>query len=240
MMLEQIFNQINIQNFIVSILTSGIVTLLFQSFVKGGINNYFNKKMVKFKDDIAQLSEERKLDFDRRIHDFSLYSTKRHELYPELFKQVYRTSKSILNLEGMSHLSRTFIRSKSEIIPYYESIHFQFDEDLRNEITLILEMWNSNVDECLEQISSIVKKNLCSKISLELKEANEFFEQNILFFSDTAVNKLELLMPALSLLFMQKSGESSGIRLDEEKVQNDIDSLEELLKSELSKGDYSK
>ncbi|WP_426005332.1 hypothetical protein [Bacillus sp. DWP3-1] len=239
-MLEQIFNQINIQNFIVSILTSGIVTLLFQSFVKGGINNYFNKKMVKFKDDIAQLSEERKLDFDRRIHDFSLYSTKRHELYPELFKQVYRTSKSILNLEGMSHLSRTFIRSKSEIIPYYESIHFQFDEDLRNEITLILEMWNSNVDECLEQISSIVKKNLCSKISLELKEANEFFEQNILFFSDTAVNKLELLMPALSLLFMQKSGESSGIRLDEEKVQNDIDSLEELLKSELSKGDYSK
>ena len=52
MMLEQIFNQINIQNFIVSILTSGIVTLLFQSFVKGGINNYFNKKMVKFEDDI--------------------------------------------------------------------------------------------------------------------------------------------------------------------------------------------
>nr|MDH3077283.1 hypothetical protein [Bacillus velezensis] len=238
MNLQHIFNPTNIQNFLTSVFTSGIVTLLFQSFIKGGINNYFNKKMVKFKDDIAQLSEERKLNFDRKIHDFSLYSTKRHELYPELFRRIYKTNKSIITLEGMSQLSSSFISSKSEIIPHYESIHFELEEDLRNEIINLLDLWDSDVEDCLEQISSTVKKSLCKKVSLELKEANEFFEQNILFFSDLAVQKLELLMPALSLLYMQKLGEISSVEIDEDKVQEDINSLEELLKGELSKGDY--
>ncbi|MBK4212842.1 hypothetical protein EGI07_11585 [Bacillus pumilus] len=240
MMLQQILNHIDFQNVLISIFTSGVVTLLIQSFVKGGINNYFNKKMVKFKDDIAQLSEERKLDFDRKIHDFSLYSTKRHELYPILFRNIYKTNKSIVNLELMSQISRGSINSKYEVISYYEIMHFELEEELKNKIINHLELWDSDVDKCLEKISSEVKNNLCKKVSIELKETNEFFEQNILFFSDAAVKKLELLMPALSLLYLQKLDESSEIRIDEDKVQNDISSLEELLKSELSKGDYGK
>ncbi|AIE59098.1 hypothetical protein [Bacillus methanolicus] len=80
---------------ITSILTSGIVTLIINSIIKGGISHYFNKKLKRFETDLNVMSEEKKLDFQRKLHDFGLYSGKRHEIYPMLYKYLIEASNAV-------------------------------------------------------------------------------------------------------------------------------------------------
>jgi hypothetical protein len=92
------------QSVAVSILTSSFVTLIISTYVKGGIGNFYNKKLARFNNDLNLVLEEKKLDFQRKIHDFSLYSNKRHEIYPEIYKKFKKSTNSISYLISILEL----------------------------------------------------------------------------------------------------------------------------------------
>ncbi|MGG6362240.1 hypothetical protein ACQ5SI_23925 [Peribacillus frigoritolerans] len=94
------------QPIVVSILTSSIVTLTISTFVKGGIGNFYNKKLARFNSDLNLVLEEKKLDFQRKIYDFGLYSTKRHEIYPEIYKKLIKSTNSISYLISILELKK--------------------------------------------------------------------------------------------------------------------------------------
>lgn len=81
--------------FIGSVFTSSGLTLIINTFFKGGINHFYRRKLEKFRADLTVLTEEKKLDFQRKIHDFSLYSNKKHEIYPEIYKNLLKAKNEL-------------------------------------------------------------------------------------------------------------------------------------------------
>lgn len=81
--------------FLISLLTSSGVTVIFNFIIKGGISHFYNRKLENFKTDLSLLVEKKKLDFQRKIHDFSLYSNKRHEIYPEIYKNTLKAKNEL-------------------------------------------------------------------------------------------------------------------------------------------------
>ncbi|MGG3966093.1 hypothetical protein [Heyndrickxia faecalis] len=226
----------------ISFVTSSIVTILFQTITKGFINNVFKKQLEKYKDKINQHAEERKLDFERKIHDFSLYSKKRHELYPEIYKKIYMINYHLSTYGEQAALDKSFIGNKDEILPYYHNIGLVLDQKLQDFIVNKCENeWDIDSNFCLIQISKQVKIWLFSLLRTEIEDANEFFRGNILFISVEAAKKIEKLFAAFSFLYeqeLQPKNINEEDKIDKILLQQDIDNLREIMVKELGVGDY--
>ncbi|MFP3668961.1 hypothetical protein SB717_27875 [Priestia sp. SIMBA_032] len=101
-----------IAGLITTIVTSGVVSSLItiglQMFLKGRINYHFSKRLDSFKEQFSNQAEIRKMDIDKQLHDFTLYSTKRHEIHPELFKQIYKLNGESHRLKAIKKDSRYY------------------------------------------------------------------------------------------------------------------------------------
>ncbi|MFP7483365.1 hypothetical protein SFC65_04330 [Priestia filamentosa] len=224
-----------VKTLLVSAGSSALVALVIQHFIKGGIKSFYDKRLEKFKDEIAIYAEQRKLDFDRKLHDFSLYSSKRHELYPQLFKRVYELNYSMRFAHDRAFLSSRFIHSLEDIEPYFKGLKISLDEDLKNYIENKQNEWEEDKDLCLKTISSVIRDALYYKAGQDLKELDEFFMGNILFFSDSVVEKTQKVVEefvTFSLLIRHPDG-------GRETLNADIVGLERILKREMKMGDYN-
>src|SRR5699024_1922392 len=223
-----------------SIITSSIVALIIQLFLKNGIKNFYDQKLATYNHKLAAHAESRRLDFERKIHDFSLYSTKRHELYPQMFKLIFKIYRNIKRYDELYAISRESISNASEIIPYYEELNIKLTNEVKDFIVEKSKLWTTNPDFCLDQISQKVKVLLYSQLAAEIRSADNYFMDNILFFSDETSDKVSNLLSVMLLLSLEKNKASPVEHsIDETKIKEDVDLLKEMLKKELNVGDYS-
>jgi hypothetical protein len=106
-----------LSNIIVSVITSTVVTLIINTIIKGGIGFYFSSRLEKFKTDLVIITEEKKLDFQKKIHGFSLYSNKRHEVYPMLYKNFIEANDALSHSYRMSRIQQDFFNDKKTDLP---------------------------------------------------------------------------------------------------------------------------
>lgn len=104
-------------NIIVSVITSAVVTLIVNTIIKGGIGFYFNSRLEKFKTDLVLITEQKKLDFQKKIHDFSLYSNKRHEVYPMIYKNFIEANDALSHSYRMSRIQQDYLSNKKTDLP---------------------------------------------------------------------------------------------------------------------------
>ena len=82
-----------------TILGLGIFT--FRKYITSQIEHLFGKKLEDRKHQLSLIMEDTKFDFQRKIHDFTLYATKKHEAYAELNNILRDVAGKISNLEDM-------------------------------------------------------------------------------------------------------------------------------------------
>jgi hypothetical protein len=231
-------NEMDFGTIFTSVVTSGIVTVGIQTFLKGGINNYYNKKIELFKDDVAKLSEFRRLDFERKIFDFGQYASKRHEVYPLVYKQLLIAKSDIFSMRGYFK-DLTFEEYNTEDITEY-LVKRKVPKGKISEITSI---WDTNREQALlvmRKYLSLFKNN---EIEDELIKARNLFLEFELFMSDFLSEHINLLLGALSDLFLiyqigtTTHQEAQKIR---EEITVAFEILKKTMKDELSIGNYEK
>ncbi|MDD1515781.1 hypothetical protein [Priestia megaterium] len=212
------------------------------------LNYEYDKKLVYFNEQIAIQADYRKLDFDRRIHDFSIYSSKRYEAYSEFFKQLYKLQSDFWVIRIFNGVLSNFY-SLEEIEKFLRKNTLAFPEQLVDEARELFERYeraNENVnvsekdcDELRKSILSLIghKAELLFIEDLRPKiiDTLDYFGGNFLYFSD------ELGEKARDLLKFMIEFADAEIEFDEKAemfFRESFNEVKDMLKKELSRGDY--
>lgn len=222
---------------------SGLVTLGTQTYLKGKINHHFSRKLEEFKGELTVQAEHRKLDFDRKIHDFSIYSTKRYEIYPDLFKQIYGLQAFLFQKEIIDSLPES-VASIKEITDFLETREIPLLEKGLLRVEKLFppykearEQPNAELAaERLELMKRSIELDVLFSMNIRIRDTSRFFAENILYLSDDVSSKTSKFLNTLTKY------SNPNEELDQSAkamIEGLIEDLRKTLKKELSVGDYS-
>jgi hypothetical protein len=77
----------------------GLGFFAFRKYIGSQIEHLFGKRLEDHKHQLNMITETAKFDFQRKIHDFTLYTTKKHEAYAELNNALQDVAGKICDLE---------------------------------------------------------------------------------------------------------------------------------------------
>lgn len=241
------------QSIATAIVTSGIVSSLFtlgiQTYLKQGITHHFNKELALFNAEIAVQAESRKLDFDRKMHDFSIYSTKRHEAYPELFKQLYKVIADFKGVENTVLISTEFIalEDNNSFVDYLNELGIIFNERLTNQINELFKEYEKDLDleKHLLKRRHIIETHLLKEIGKKYDALNEFQGANLLYFSEDVLKKSNIIIQGLGYLIVPTTipphlKQEYDMNSFCQEIESELFQLKDIITKELSIGDYLK
>jgi hypothetical protein len=234
-----------LKTFLIAFLTSGIVTLIINSLIKGGITNFYKRKIIEFQDEISKLAERRKFDFERKIHDFSLYSSKRLEVYPILFGKVLFTFERINIYKEIVTIPENLFTNKQHLKNYLESI---------NGINDVIEHYLEHFE--IDNQPDNLADNICFSLSkLKLNELNEIIEDtskyyltNTLYLSNEVADLVSSINSQFSfMLFYYVSSINKNSSFVDDvynksltTLSGDVNKLKDIMKKEMSLSHYKK
>ncbi|MGG3123121.1 hypothetical protein ABEP18_21330 [Priestia megaterium] len=246
-------------------LAGGLLLLGIQTYFKKGIAHQFNKKMQELKENhdktlaaigheynkqlslfnaaIAKEVDKETRDFQRKIHDFSLYSTKKHEIYPNLFKQIHSLKNGLSMVEHYSY-SSAHGNNVSQISKHLEFFGFTLSENSTKSLDKIFQTIRDNESKRIEKLMNIIRMDILSQLSRKYHSVDVFFEGNMIYMSDkvseNVLDFLRLLSLSLSNQMIIPPGEGGNypFKVTNEEMDEGIKEIKDLLKSELSIGYY--
>lgn len=127
-----------------------ILKIAVPKLVRSAVDYQFSKKLDAHRNELAMLLEDHKHqlqqitlsethNYQRLIRDFDLFTTKRHEIYPELYRQILKAHDIVRSLLG-GDSKLTFDGYSYEDIEQYL---FQIKRVPKQTATLLLDLWKN-------------------------------------------------------------------------------------------------
>ncbi|ANC77191.1 hypothetical protein ABE65_010405 [Fictibacillus phosphorivorans] len=215
---------------------SGVLLFSIRALIKSKINSYFSTALENHKHDLSLIAEHTRFDYQRKIHDFGLYSSKRHEYYPELYGLILRMHRNIRSFYFHSTVPTGLLLSKNVFTDYLSKFKISAER-----IDLILHLWEKGPDS-LEEIKKQIKDAKLLEIFEEVNIANDYCFNYDLFFSERVSNLLEeIFLNVYRLMEIIKKEQDDYTEEDGQYIHSNYEKLIELknvIKDELSKGHY--
>ncbi|WP_284640763.1 hypothetical protein [Paenibacillus silviterrae] len=217
------------------------------TFLKLIVNTYidskFKEKLETHKQELQLIAEANKFDFQRRMQDFNLYTTKRHEAYMNIYDKFLHADGHIRGLMGLQNRP-----------DYNEYNSDDLDRRLRNfdllenKINEFKRKWqectSQNRSYLIQEIEDYLRMVEIQKAGLSLTEANNYFLTKRLYISDNVMALLTLINSSLrsyvtGLQFLH-SHQVPFTEMNELEttIINKMDELRVTIKKELRTGDY--
>jgi len=244
--MEWILNIIEIS--ISSGLVIGVVYFIAKKYLGSKIENIFNKKLEKYKQQLDLSTESARFDFQRKIQDFSLYTVKKHKTYLKLHKLLLEAEAHICGLYGGGTELTYQEHNEKDIRNLMENENFP-----EGKIEEIFNVWNQRgKDSAIKRMKNFLRIIEVQKADNSYIFLKNYFWNSKLYFSkkveeksNEIVNLLGSLMAHYETLermsFETKRKQKDSIeRADEikSKVRPSIDELILIIKSELAVGYY--
>ncbi|WP_088338756.1 hypothetical protein [Bacillus cereus] len=190
-----------------------ILSTLVGSIVGNGLASYFKEKGKNYatKQDIKEittLQEEIKSDFQgamethksqlsRITKEFELYVVKKHEHYPELYKNIELCVGKVKGLRGGAR-GLSFDNVNQEDITKY-MIERDFTESDKQ---LICSDWDSNKSQAIRNLEFRLQRISYNEAEEYYRTAHNFYLLHRLFFSDAVSDKAKSLLDNIYDLWM--------------------------------------
>jgi hypothetical protein len=165
-----------------STIVTGIIVSLFQVFYKYKVD----KNLEQYKQELTQLTENLKFDLQRKTQDFNLYTIKRHEKLPELFKFLLIADSTIRGLFG-GRRSLTFEEFNRVDIEDYLSNR----KVPKGMIEKILIQWHSDKVEAIKQMIDYLRVIEYSEARRDFNEAKNYYILSELYLTDEVTKLTE-------------------------------------------------
>ncbi|KYG33641.1 hypothetical protein [Priestia endophytica] len=201
------------------------------------VKTTFQKEINKQKAELSEKLEELKYRQNILLKDYELYVTKRHEYYPELYKQILVSIGKITGLRGSR---KSPIYTNADIEDIKSLMEFKNFTNLDRK--LIEENWKDNRQKAINILENRLRKIEYNEAEISYLEANNFRLLNILFFSDTVSSISQKLLDVIRELWINYSPEEVPTRdpdyipkMDKKNKQlkKDIQDLKEQLFNQL-------
>ncbi|MED3759700.1 hypothetical protein P4555_11565 [Peribacillus frigoritolerans] len=121
------------------------VGFLIKYLIKSQVNLYFGKKLEKHKQELADMTEKSKYDISKRLFDFEAYATKKHTVYPELYKRLFEIKNQVTKIAFKIENFKTYFgelnedgisRMDKEILEFTRKFHDAMEYYKMNELFL--------------------------------------------------------------------------------------------------------
>ncbi len=215
---------------------------IINQYVEGKINNHFNEM-------------QKKLDFEyqRLIADFGMYSKKRHQIYPKLYKLGLEVENRISTVDSIAGNPDFTDFNREDIVRYLNIL--KVTGQIKTEV---LAFWDANdKDSAIAVIRNYEYLRNLVTANHTLIKLKRHFEESRLYLSDDVELLLEDLCAKLEE-FIERSDKDPAVKQIqtlkqiirgadyvndealESSIQNNIEDLKTIMKKELSKGYYEK
>lgn len=169
--------------------TSTLVSLVATLIIKGSITNEFQKKLETHKQELNKDIESLKHKQSKLYKDFELFTIKKHEHYPELYKLIELCIGSVFSLRGYSR-DLSFENANKDDIEGFINDKKLTSEDKKT----ILELWDSNKKLAIEKLNYRLNRIKYNEAEEECRKANNFHLLNALYFSEEVFQTTSELM----------------------------------------------
>lgn len=200
---------------------SGGIGVLLTLFIGKFLEHDFNKKLQIYTKDLN-------LNYIRKQQDFTLYTTKRHEIYLKLYKQISKAQSGTLH-------SRLYRKQPDYKCASREELGLWCDENdiPQKERERILDCWDNNPDQAIKEIQS---EWIPKKAKNALVKAQHIMLDNQLYISDKVLRSAERLIENIRQLILDdKASESAEMK---QEIQKQLGDLTTSMKTELQQGYY--
>ena len=215
---------------IVSILLSNGLGLYL---IKKSIDHGLSKNLEKYKQDLKDISENKKFDYQRKLTDFNLYTTKKHENYIALYDALSNANSSIIYLTSPLRERDSYDWcNREDIINHLKTLNLP-----QGKTDEILKAWDNDK----ESAKNVIRR--CVTLKEELDTDNSVFALKKayldaqLYLSPELLKSIDLLIKKyFSLSLDAKSEYRDSIPPKERKEWrgNIVSTLEEIQKSYLT------
>lgn len=213
------------------------------------LNHQYDKRLASFNEQITIDAELRKLDFDRKIHDFSIYSVKRYEVYPDLFKRIYRTQVTLWHRKSLFPIPSD-ITSIKDVIELVEDANISLQEETISQLDELLTQYetvkvrnkdkkenlNKILNDILEVMSRLIYIDCTEYLVKQQDQLVDFYTENVLYLSEEVSSKGWEAVKKLGEAIRTKDSTDENLISD---LNRTVEELQAILKQELSVGDYS-
>ena len=225
-----------------------LLGFLFRTAVTNLIATYFNKSIEKYKSELTKTNDQYRNElniqmeaFKRRqqqvFKEFELYSSKKNDKYPELYRLVETALGSIMRLQGNSRYI-TFENVDEKDIDEFMDSEGMTHKD-KNEV---LGMWSQNRDEAVNKLIKMINRLNYNEAYEKWHEVNDYLIFNTLFLTEDVVGQCRSLLDnmyeylewfePLFPLGMEDFNRRSGLRDD--IIPSKRNSLRTTMKKELT------
>lgn len=177
--------------------------------------------------------ETLRLEQNQLMASFELYTAKRHECYPELYKLIEISNGSIRGLRGLQR-ELTFQNTNSEDIESY----MKGKQFTSNDIQLILRIWDEDKPSAISLLRETLGRTDYYEAEEKFTNANNYFYFMNLYLSENVENIVRELLELLHELWINYDStfpvdliKISGEHFTNEEGISKIDSLRRNLKS---------
>ncbi|MEC0282447.1 hypothetical protein [Terribacillus saccharophilus] len=208
----------------------GLILFTVRHYIKTLIDKNKDRLMQDYKYQLDKVMREAEHDFQRRIHDFGLYSTKRHESYREAFRLI-----------SVSYLAVTKANKIQDIDEYLEGkddtalslVTYLMKHDISDEDIKKFRDHHADIKDKRIIARSIVTTHFTDDAAKKLRSASNYIFQNELYFSSEVEFLLYECLKDISFLFKNTTDAPENF-----EIESKIDDLKRAMKGEMSVGYY--
>lgn len=242
--LSVILSQVTWQGLVNYIINLGISGLIIWKFVewmlKTKIKFEIDRSIKEYDHKLLVITEQTKSHLARQQQDFSLYNTKRHEVYLKFHQLLLEANGKLMGLRGVCKIPDYKQFSKDEIKEWLNQNQF-IEEDKQN----IINLWDSDRDEAENLLYKVLTLINGVKANNAIIEAHNMLINYQLYISDKICDiSLKIINDMICLLDHYRSvALPDVILLDKQQIlrgsiNDQIKQLTQQMKTELRRGDY--
>ncbi|MEH6989620.1 hypothetical protein [Cytobacillus firmus] len=203
-------------------LISGLVVASYFLFQKAA-QHVFNRNVEKYKGQINQELEKLKLQHQKTLKDFELFTSKKHEKYPEMFLKLEKAIGSIMTIQGERKFYTFDNVNKDDLRIYFNDLNMtNFDQDR------IFRLWEDEKETAKDEIRKLERKLKISNSRADWYDANDYFIYNQLFFSENVILVINNLLDSLYMYLENINIINEGHPLSPEEYRQYIKENKEL------------
>ncbi|PBB04976.1 hypothetical protein [Salimicrobium humidisoli] len=235
-----------------TVVVVGIVAFLLRTYFKNLITHFFKRELADYQHNLSLITEEQKFDYQRKLQDFNLYRTQRHESYRVLYKNAVTAVKNVKKM-GNHQFPNFESMTDDEIFLYLK-------KEMVDEIDINEALRKYGESEDTSFLKTSLAKAKATVIIKKVEEFENHYRENELYYSkeiiETAKPMIDIFEQLTKILALQSITNSvfdfdinelgiSWIEEELSKVEDNKDELEARLESlksaivnELSIGEY--
>ncbi|WP_421383344.1 hypothetical protein ACOJQI_02820 [Bacillus salacetis] len=218
-----------------TVLTSGFTTAIVLALYR----HFLSRNIESFKSNLL-------FDSQRKVHDFQLFTTKKHETYPKLYGLFYKSTDSILTVTSWFQEYPSFVEYSKTDLENYLSKH----ELLETDKNRILSLWESDKRKMQSELHTLIQHKMFSEADILRVDAYRLFSESLLYQSENVAEIGEKIVQKQRQLLINHDWYRQEVEVKErkeirEQIKENKDTLEKLrrelletMKAELTVGYY--